>query len=406
MYPLADIQRQFPILQVSGQAKRLVYLDTAASAQKPQVVIDAMSQFYQREYANVHRGVYQLSERATALFENVRDEVARFLNAGHRQEIVFTRGTTEAINLVASSFGALSVRAGDDIVITTMEHHSNIVSWQMLCERTGANLKVIRLLPNGQLDLEHYKSLLTPNTKLVAIIHLSNVLGIINPIADIVKIAHAQQIPVLVDGAQAVPRISVDVKALDCDFYVFSAHKLYGPTGLGVLYAKQPWLERLPPYQGGGDMIRQVTFAKTEYNVPPYKFEAGTPPIAEVIGLGAALQFMRGIGMAQIHQHEAELTRYAVERLTALPFVTVYGDCAHKLGLASFTVDNIHPHDIGTILDDEGIAVRAGHHCAMPLMDHYGVAAMVRASFGVYTSLADIDALIQGLHRVREIFGD
>lgn len=406
MYPITDIQRQFPILQLGSHGKRLVYLDSGASAQKPQSVINAMSDFYRHDYANVHRGVYELSERATAKFEAVRDQVADFLHAAHRDEIVFTRGTTEAINLVASSFGALAIKAGDEIVISTMEHHANIVPWQLLCERTGATLKVIRLLPNGHLDLEHYAQLLTPRTKLVAIIHLSNVLGLVNPVASMIEQARAKQIPVLVDGAQAVPRMPVDVQALDCDFYVFSAHKLYGPTGVGVLYAKRPWLERMPPYQGGGDMIRQVTFAKTEYNVPPYKFEAGTPSIAEVIGLGAALEFVQGIGLGAIYQHEREVTQYAVERLAALPGCQIYGDTHDKLGMVSFTLHDIHPHDIGTILDHEGVAVRAGHHCAMPLMDHYGVPAMVRASFGVYTSPADIDALVHGLHRVRELFGD
>ena len=400
------IYQQFPLLQRRSRGKPLVYLDSGATSQKPSIVIDAIKHYYEYDNANVHRGVYELGERATALFEKVRDDVQHFINASARQEIIFTRGTTDAINLVATSLGSLLISKGDEIVISTMEHHSNIVPWQMLCERTGAHLKVIRLLESGLLDLDHYQSLLTDKTKLVAVIHLSNVLGCINPIKEMVRLAHAKNIAVLVDGAQAVPRIAVDVQDLDCDFYVFSAHKMYGPTGLGVLYAKHHWLEAMPPYQGGGDMISRVTFAKTEYNVLPYKFEAGTPNIAAVMGLGAAIEFMLSIGLENICQHERDLTKYAIDKLSAFPGIKIYGDLHKKLGVISFTLRDIHPHDMATILDNEGIAVRAGHHCAMPLMDHYQVPAMARASFGIYSRFADIDALILGLYHVLEIFGD
>ena len=409
MLDLTHIARQFPILSNTERGQPLVYLDTAATAQKPLCVLDAMRDFYCHDHANVHRGVYELSERATQRFEAVRDQVKNFLNAKHREEIVFTKGTTEAINLVATSYGQYAISAGDEIIISTMEHHSNIVPWQMLCERTGAVLKIIKLDAQGHLDIAHYQSLFSEKTKLVAIIHLSNVLGMVNPIASLTQYAHDKGVPVLVDGAQAVPRLAVDVQALDCDFYVFSAHKVYGPTGLGVLYAKSDWLNRLPPYQGGGDMIRQVSFEKTEYNVIPYKFEAGTPNIAAVIGLGAALNFINTIGLDLIESHERELTRYALEKLSALDFITIYGDKKTNLGLVSFTMhdahgNNIHAHDVGSILDFSGVAVRAGHHCAMPLMTHYGVPAMVRASFGVYSTTHDIDVLIDALYRVKSLF--
>lgn len=400
------VRQQFPILKQNCRGKPLVYLDTGATAQKPQAVIRAVDAYYAHNNANVHRGVYELSERATAAFEAVRDQVQHLLNAAQREEIIFTRGTTESINLVATSFGALNVKSGDEIVISTMEHHSNIVPWQMLCEKTGAILKVIPLLENGELDLTAYENLLTPKTKLVAIIHLSNVLGTINPIRLMIEVAHQKNIPVLVDGAQAMPRMAVDVQALDCDFYAFSSHKMYGPTGVGVLYAKRHWLELMPPYQGGGDMISRVSFTKTEYNVIPYKFEAGTPNIAGVVGFGAALQFIQDIGFKAIFDHERELTHYALQKLKQFSGLTIYGNSETRIGVIAFALDNIHPHDIGTILDNEGIAVRAGHHCAMPLMDHYQVPAMVRVSFGIYNQTADIDALILGLYKVLEIFGD
>src|SRR3990167_9224751 len=337
------VRREFPILQQNCRGKPLVYLDTAATAQKPFSVIHAMEAYYAHDNANVHRGVYELSERATAAFEGVRDQVQHFINARERQEIIFTRGTTEAINLVATSYGALNVRAGDEIVISAMEHHSNIVPWQMLCEQTGAFLKIIPLLENGELNLNAYADLLTARTKLVAVIHLSNVLGTINPIANMVALAHQKNIPVLVDGAQAVPRMTVDVQALDCDFYAFSSHKMYGPTGVGVLYAKRRWLDAMPPYQGGGDMISKVTFAKTEYNVLPYKFEAGTPNIAGVIGLGAAIQFMNALSLKAIDAHERELTRYAIQQLQKIPELNIYGLSTSKMGEVSFTLDSIHP---------------------------------------------------------------
>lgn len=404
-FDVEKIRQQFPILNETCRGKPLVYLDSGATSQKPLFVIDAVEQFYRTTNANVHRGVYELSERATHKYEQVRKKVQAFINANESAEIIFTKGTTEAINLVANCFGALEIKAGDEIILTVMEHHSNIVPWQLLCERVGATIKVVPLAEDDTLDLAALKKLITANTKLIAVTHVSNVLGTINPIKDIVSMAHAQQVPVLVDGAQAVPRLRVDVTELDCDFYTFSSHKMYGPTGVGILYGKRKWLERMPPYQGGGDMIITVSFEKTEYNAIPLKFEAGTPNIAGVIGLGAAIDFMNGVGIENIFNHEHELTQYAMQQLAQVPFVKIYGNAPTKVGVISFMLDSVHPHDVGTIVDNEGIAVRAGHHCAMPLITHFGVSALVRASFGIFNITEDVDKLVKALLKANELFG-
>lgn len=395
----------FPILQqqVHGD-KPLAYLDSGASTQKPQVVIDALSHFYQQDYANVHRGVYQLSERATNLFESSRETVRQFINAPHTHEIIFTKGTTDAINLVASSFGRAFVQAGDEIIVSVMEHHSNIVPWQIMCDTVGATLRVIPMDERGVLDLTAYEQLLSSRTKLVAIIHASNVLGTINPVKKITAMAHDQGAAVLVDGAQAVAHLPVDVQDLDCDFYVFSGHKLYGPTGVGVLYGKADWLDRMPPYQSGGDMISRVSFEKTDYNVLPYKFEAGTPPIAGVIGLSAAINYLQQFDWSSIINHELELLTYLQSALGSVPGLRIIGTAPDKIGVASFVLDQVHPHDVGTILDSEGVAIRAGHHCAMPLIERLGVPATVRASLGIYNNTSDIDRLMIGLEAVLRLF--
>ena len=383
----------------------LVYLDSAATTQKPHCVIDAVSHYYENNNANVHRGVYQLSERATAAYESTRQKVADFIHAKHAHEIIFTRGTTEAINLIAHSFGLLKIKSGDEIVLSVMEHHSNIVPWQMLCERTGATLKVIPLLENGELDFTAYQNALHSKTKLVAMIHVSNVLGTINPVKKMVASAHQKNIPVLLDGAQAIAHMPVDVQDLDCDFYVFSSHKLYGPTGVGVLYGKTRHLEVMPPYQTGGDMIRRVTFEKTEFNELPYKFEAGTPNIAGVIGLGAAIDYVNNIGFDVIQSHENALLKYAMEKLyEKVDGLTIYGVSQHKSGVISFLLSDAHPHDVATILDQSGVAIRAGHHCAMPLMDYLNVSALSRISFGIYNDFTDVDRVVLGLDNVRKIF--
>ncbi len=398
-------RNDFPILKQLCRSKPLVYLDSAATAQKPLAVIESMNQYYLHDNANVHRGIYELSERATVAYENSRSLVKQFINAPELHEIIFTKGTTEAINLVAHSFGMLSIQSGDEIIVSEMEHHSNIVPWQILCEQKGALLKVIRVTDQGELDLEHYYSILNSRTKLVAVTHASNLLGTINPIKSMVETAHAMGVPVLVDGAQAASHLSVDVQDLDCDFYVFSAHKLYGPTGVGVLYAKSKWLERMPPYQTGGDMILEVSFKKTTFNVLPHKFEAGTPNMAGVIGLGAAINYINSFGFPSIESHEAELLQYATQALQKIPGLKIIGEAAQKLAVISFVMDSAHPHDIGTILDMEGIAIRAGHHCAMPLIERFKVSATARASFGVYNNRSDVDALVLGLIKVNELFG-
>jgi len=404
-FPIEQIRADFPILNEKIRNKPLIYLDNAASCQKPQAVIDSIVRFYQHEYANIHRGVHTLSVIATERFENSREKVRGFINAETHKEIIFVRGATEAINLVAQSFARPMLAAGDEILISAMEHHANIVPWQMVCQQTGAILKVAPINLRGELLLYEFEKLLTAKTKLVAISHMSNALGSINPVAKIVDLAHAKNIPVLLDGAQATPHMSVDVRALDCDFYVFSGHKLYGPTGVGVLYGKQALLEAMPPYQGGGDMIRKVTFAETEYAGLPHKFEAGAPAITEVIGLGAAIDYLNQIGMKNIGDYESQLLAYATAEAGKIQGLNIIGQASDKGGILSFTLNKIHPHDIGTMLDSLGIAIRAGHHCAMPVMDFYEIPATARASFAMYNTFEEVDVLMQGLKSIIEMFG-
>jgi cysteine desulfurase/selenocysteine lyase len=398
------LRADFPLFQESSRGKPLIYLDNSATNQKPQCVIDTISRYYSKENANIHRGVYQLSQNATTAYENVRVNVQKFINAKHAHEIIFLRGTTEGINLVAQTYGRANFKVLDEIIISTMEHHSNIVPWQMLADQVGANLRIIPITDAGDIDMDAYKKLFTERTKIVAITHASNALGTVNPIKEMVQIAHAQNVPVLVDGAQALPHMPVDVQNLDCDFYIFSSHKAYGPTGIGVLYGKSALLENMPPYQGGGDMIESVSFNRTTYNKLPYKFEAGTPNIAGVIGFGAALNYLSKIGMAAIATHEQELLAYATLKLGAIKGLRIIGTAQHKIGVLSFVVEGVHPHDMGTILDEEGIAIRAGHHCAMPLMARFDVPATIRASFGLYNTTADIDALAAGILSAQRLF--
>jgi cysteine desulfurase/selenocysteine lyase len=406
--PLWDVERirkDFPILHQEVYGKPLAYLDNAATAQKPQVVIDALRAYYTADNANVHRGVHRLSERATEAYEGARRQIQRFLNAAHPREIVFVRGTTEGINLVAQAYGRRALGPGDEVVITALEHHSNIVPWQILCEEKGAALRVVPINDTGEVDLEAYEKLLSDRSRLVAVAHVSNALGTIVPVKRMIEAAHRRRIPVLVDGAQAVPHLRVDVQALDCDFYTFSGHKTYGPTGIGALYGKTELLERMPPFQGGGDMIKSVSFEKTTYNDLPYKFEAGTPGIAGAIGLGVALDYLAGLGLDQVAAYEHELLAYATERLASLPGLRLIGTAREKAAVLSFVVEGVHAHDVGTILDREGVAVRAGHHCAMPVMTRFGVPATTRASLALYNTREEIDALIGALEKVREIFG-
>ncbi len=403
-YDVQRVRREFPILGQKVHGKPLVYLDNAATTQKPRQVLDAIVRYYSEDNANVHRGVHQLSERATEAYEQARGIAQRFLNAARPEEIIFVRGTTEAINLVAQTYGRQHVVAGDEVIITAMEHHSNIVPWQMLCEEKGARLRVVPINDRGELILEEYEKLLSARTKLVALGHVSNALGTINPVRRIIELAHQQAIPVLVDGAQAAPRLKVDVRELDADFYAFSGHKIYGPTGVGVLYGKASLLDSMPPYQGGGDMISSVTFEKTVYNKLPHKFEAGTPHMAGAIGLGAALEYVNRLGIENITAHEQDVLAYATEQVSAVPGVRLIGTAREKTGVLSFVLEPIHPHDIGTILDQEGIAIRTGHHCAQPVMQRFGVPATARASFGLYNTREDVDALVRGLARVREVF--
>jgi cysteine desulfurase/selenocysteine lyase len=404
-FDVRRIREDFPILKRTIHGKPLVYLDNAATSQKPQIVIDTISRYYATENANVHRGIHALSERATQAYEGVRETVRQFLTAAETREIIFVRGTTEAINLVAQSYGRTFLTAGDEIVISAMEHHSNIVPWQILCEQVGARLQVIPFNHNGELLLDEYARLLNERTKFVSVGHVSNALGTINPIKDIIELAHRRGIPVLIDGAQAVPHLPVNVQELDCDFYAFSGHKVCGPTGIGVLYGKADLLKRMPPYQSGGDMISVVTFEKTHYNTLPYKFEAGTPNIAGVIGLGAAIDYVRAIGLDRIAAYETELLANATAALEGIPGLRLIGTAQEKAGVVSFVLDCAHPHDIGTILDREGIAIRAGHHCAMPVMQRFGVPATARASFAFYNIPAEIDALVRAIHIVRKVFG-
>jgi cysteine desulfurase/selenocysteine lyase len=400
----ARIRDDFPILRQRVRGKPLVYLDNAATTQKPVAVIDRLVRYYRDENANVHRGVHALSVAATDAYDAARERLRRFLNAADASEIVFVRGATEAINLVAATFGRTHVGAGDEIVISEMEHHSNIVPWQMLCNEKGARLRVVPITDGGELRLDEYERLLGPRTRLVAMTHMSNALGTINPIEAIVRQAHDHGIPVLVDGAQAVAHMPVDVQALGCDFYVFSGHKLFGPTGIGVLYGRGELLKAMPPYQGGGDMIRSVTFERTLYNEVPFKFEAGTPHIAGAIGLAAAIDYVAAIGLDRIAAHEEELLAYGAEALAAIPGLRLTGTAARKAGILSFVIDDIHPHDIGTILDREGVAIRAGHHCCQPLMARLGVPATARASLALYNTREEIDALVTSLRMVRTVF--
>ena len=398
------VREEFPALKQLVHGKPLVYLDNAATTQKPQFVIDAITHFYQEDCSNIHRGVHLLSERATKAYEDVRLAVQRFIHAADSTEVIFVRGTTEAINLVAYSYGRTQVQAGDAILVSAMEHHSNIVPWQMLCEEKGAHLQVIPMNTRGELLLEEYEKLLTRRTKLVAVSHVSNALGTINPVRQMIAMAHEHGIPVLVDGAQAAPHLPLDVQELDCDFYAFSGHKMYGPTGVGVLYGKKRLLEAMPPYQGGGDMISSVTFEKTTYNCLPFKFEAGTPNIAGVIGLGAAIEYLRRPARDRVAAHEHYLLAFATERISSLPGVRLIGTAQEKAAVLSFVLEGVHPHDIGTVLDQEGIAVRTGHHCAQPVMQFFGVPATVRASFALYNTEEEVDALVRGISRVQEIF--
>ena len=398
------IREDFPALRLKVHGKPLVYLDNAATTQKPQVVIDALTRYYTQENSNVHRGVHFLSQVATQAYDGGRTRVRRFLNAAHDHEIVFTRGTTDGINLVAQSYGRKNLRAGDDVIITAMEHHSNIVPWQMICDEKRANLKVVPITDAGELRLAEYERMLSDRTRLVATVHVSNALGTVNPVREMIALAHKRGVPVLVDGAQSIPHMAVDVQELDCDFYVFSGHKLFGPTGIGVLYGKAELLEAMPPYQGGGDMISAVTFEKTIYNTLPYKFEAGTPHIAGVIGLAAAIEYVERIGRNQIAAYEADLLAYGTELLSAVPGLRLVGTAKEKAGVLSFVVDGIHAHDIGTILDMEGVAVRAGHHCAMPVMKRFGLPATARASLAFYNTRSDIDALVKAIHKAIEVF--
>lgn len=399
------IRAQFPVLHQQTHGKPLVYMDSAATTQKPQAVIDAVTRFYAEDNANIHRGVYELSQRATEGYEGARKTVARFLNARSEREIVFVRGTTEAINLVAATFGRSRVTAGDEILITGMEHHSNIVPWQLLCEQTGAKLVVAPIDDDGALPLDELERRIGPRTKLLGLVHQSNALGTINPAKRIIELAHAQGVPVLLDAAQSVAHMPVDVQALGCDFLAMSGHKLFGPTGIGVLYGRQELLEAMPPWQGGGDMILSVSFEKTVYNRVPWKFEAGTPHIAGAIGLAAAIEWLQGVGLDAIAAWENELLAYATDALLEIPGLRLIGTAAQKGPILSFVLAGAHPHDIGTILDGEGVAIRAGHHCVQPVMQRFGIPATARASLALYNTTDEIDVLVRAIHRVGEIFG-
>ena len=405
--PMFDVQRvrdDFPILRQKVRGKPLVYLDNAATSQKPRAVLDALQHYYAADNANVHRGVHLLSERATQDYEGARAKIRDFLNAADDREIVFVRGATEAINLVAQTYGRKNIREGDEVLITAMEHHSNIVPWQMLCEEKGAVLRVAPINDDGELLLDEFEKLLTPRTRIVSVVHVSNSLGTVNPVKRIVEMAHARGVPVLVDGAQSAPHLPINVRELGCDFFTFSGHKLFGPTGVGVLYGREALLEAMPPYQGGGDMIRTVSFEKTTYNGLPYKFEAGTPHIAGGIGLGAAVDYLQALDWEAVAAHEHDLLTYATAALSEVPGLRLIGTAREKAAVVSFVLEGVHPHDIGTILDQEGVAIRTGHHCTQPLMDRFGVPATARASFAFYNTREEIDALVRGIHKVREVF--
>ncbi|GMU02886.1 cysteine desulfurase [Corallococcus caeni] len=403
-FDLARVRADFPILRQEVRGRPLVYLDSAATGQKPQAMLDALTRFYTHDNANVHRGVHILSERATQAFEDARETVRRFIHAKDVREVIFVRGTTEAINLVAATYGRKHVGPGDEVLISAMEHHSNIVPWQMVCDAAGAKLRVIPVDDRGELRMDAVDALLTEKTRLLAITHVSNALGSVNPIKELVAKAHAKNIPVLVDGAQSVTHFPVDVQDLGCDFYAFSGHKLFGPTGIGVLYGKLSMLESLPPYQGGGDMILSVTMEKTVYNRVPHRFEAGTPDMAGAVGLAAAIRYLEALGMENVSQHDQWLLAYATDALQSVPGLKLVGTAPRKTGVLSFTLEDVHPHDVGTILDQEGICIRTGHHCAQPLMQRFGVAATARASLALYNTREDVDALVKGLHKVKEVF--
>jgi cysteine desulfurase/selenocysteine lyase len=404
-FDVAEIRKDFPILKQKVHGKPLVYFDNGATSQKPQQVIDALSRYYSAENSNIHRGVHDLSERATAAYETAREKIRAFINAPTDKEIIFVRGTTEAINLVAQSYGRSFLKTGDEIIVSAMEHHSNIVPWQILCEQVGAYLRVIPINHDGEILMDEYRRLLNERTKLVSVTHVSNALGTVVPVKEIVALAHQRGVPVLLDGAQAVPHLKVDVQDLGCDFYAFSGHKVFGPTGVGVLYGRAEMLEKMPPYQSGGDMISLVTFEKTHYNVLPYKFEAGTPNIAGGIGLAAAIDYLDGLNWQQVEAHERQLLSYATDELSKIDAVRIIGTAEEKAGVVSFVIDHVHAHDVGTILDQEGVAVRAGHHCAMPVMQRFGVPATARASFAFYNTTAEIDVMVQAIHRVLKVFG-
>lgn len=404
-FDVARIREDFPILKETVHGKPLVYFDNGATSQKPQSVIDAIDRYYREENSNIHRGVHHLSERATVAYEAAREKIQGFVNAKASSEIIFVRGTTEAINLAAQSYGRNFLQPGDEIVVSAMEHHSNIVPWQMLCEQIGARLRVIPINHDGEIVMEEYRRLLNRKTKFVSVTHVSNALGTVVPVKELIALAHERGVPVLLDGAQAAPHLKIDVQDLDCDFYAFSGHKVFGPTGVGVLYGRAELLEKMPPYQGGGDMISLVTFEKTHYNVVPYKFEAGTPHIAGGIGLGAAIDYLQKLDWEQVAAHEHKLLGYATDALSSIDAVRIIGTAKEKAGVVSFVVDHVHAHDVGTILDQEGVAIRAGHHCAMPVMQRFGVPATARASFAFYNTIEEIDAMIQAIHRVLKVFG-
>lgn len=403
-FDVEAIRTDFPILQLQVDGKPLVYLDNAASSQMPQKVIDRLARYQISEHANIHRAVHHLSETATAEYEQARRKLQRFINAREDREVIFTSGTTDSINLVMHGFGRRFIKAGDEIILTTLEHHSNIVPWQMLAEETGAVIRVAPVNDAGEVLIDAYKNLFNERTKLVGVIHVSNALGSVNPVKEMTAFAHANAVPVMVDGAQAVPHMPVDVQDLDCDFYAFSGHKLCGPTGIGVLYGKAAMLEKMQPFKGGGDMILSVSFEKTTYNSIPHKFEAGTPPIAAAIGLGTAVDYLLGIGMDVIAAHELELLNYATKQMNRMPGVRIIGNADNKASVISFEVDGVHPHDIGTLLNEEGVAVRTGHHCAQPVMQRFKVPATTRASFAFYNSMQEIDALVAGIRNVQKVF--
>ena len=405
LYDVQKIRNDFPILKIMVHGKPLVYLDNAATTQKPQYVIDRTNNYYEKYNANIHRGVHALSQEATEAFESSRIIIKNFINALGKNEIIFTRGTTESINLVASTYGRTNVKEGDEIIISTMEHHSNIVPWQMLCAEKNAKLRIIPVNDEGELIIEEFEKLINEKTKFISVVYVSNSLGTVNPVNKIIDLAHSYNIPVMLDAAQAVNHLKIDVQKLDCDFLAFSGHKLYGPTGIGVLYGKVNYLEAMPPYQGGGDMISKVTFEETTYNELPHKFEAGTPDIVGAIGLGAAIEYIEKIGLENISHHENLLLEYATKAVQDLSGIRIIGTAKEKIGVLSFHFENVHPHDVGTFLDFEGVAIRTGHHCTQPLMKRYGVPATSRASFGMYNTIEEVDILVNGLKKILEVFG-